>query len=37
MDLFQQLGHNSLGRCAALGGSAYMVFSALAHDPNFIK
>ena len=35
LDLFQKLGHKTLGRFAALGRSAYMLFSALAHVPNF--
>jgi phospholipid/cholesterol/gamma-HCH transport system permease protein len=37
LDLFQKLGHKTLGRFAALGRSAYMLFSALAHVPNFKK
>jgi len=37
LDLFQKLGHKTLGRFAALGRSANMLFNALWNVPNFKK
>ena len=37
LDLFQKLGHKTLGRFAALGRSTQMLFGALVNVPNFKK
>ena len=37
LDLFQKLGHKTLGRFAALGRSTQMLFGALVNMPNFKK
>ncbi|MGO2563413.1 MAG: ABC transporter permease, partial [Pseudoalteromonas nigrifaciens] len=37
LNFLQKIGHKTLGRFAALGRSANMLFGALVHIPNFKK